>query len=128
MFVRRSCASSFTLTATPPLRGQGQKTTASGGGCWLVEEQSSCKRIRSVYLVWLWMLTETTADSTGLHSSPCVFEQTLTRSIHLYFPQAELDLLGLQNHCGLRCKKGRAVQSITISRVIVIRHTMAFFV
>lgn len=64
-----------------------------GGVCCLVEEQSSCKRIRSIYLVWLWMLTETTVDSTGLHSSPCVFEWTLTQSVHLYFPQAELDLL-----------------------------------
>lgn len=113
---------------SPPLRGQGQKTTAFGGVCWLVEEQSSCKRIRSVYLVWLWMLTETTTDNTGLHSSPCVFEQTLTRSIHLYFSLAELDLLGLQKTCGMRCKEGAPNRELQLSRVTVIRHTIAFFV
>lgn len=86
-------------------RGKDRKQQPQGV-CWLVEEQSSCKGIQSVYLVWLWMLTETTADSTGLQSSPCMFEQTLTWSIHLCFPQAELDLLGLQKTCEMRCKEG----------------------
>lgn len=95
MLERRSLASSFTLTTTPRARTENNSLGGWGGGgvCCLVEEQSSCKRIRSIYLVWLWMLTETTVDSTGLHSSPCVFEWTLTQSVHLYFPQAELDLL-----------------------------------
>lgn len=96
---------SFTLTATPGARTENNSLQGWGGGvCWLVEEQSSCKGIQSVYLVWLWMLTETTADSTDLQSSPCVLEQTLTWGIYLYFPQAELDLLGLQKTCGMRCK------------------------
>lgn len=51
MLERCSRASSFTLTTTPGARTENNSLR----GCvrWLVEEQSSCKRIRSVYLVWI---------------------------------------------------------------------------
>lgn len=66
-------------------RGKDRKQQPQGGVV-AGGEQSGWKRILCVYLVWLWLLTETTLDSRGLQSSPCVFEQKLTCTIHLHFP------------------------------------------
>lgn len=85
VFGRSSRATSFTVTTSP---GARTEKNSLKGAWWLVEEQSGCKRILCVYLVCLWLLTETTLDSTGLQSSSHVFEQTLTSRIHLHLPNS----------------------------------------
>lgn len=101
VFGRGSRASSFTFTTS---RGKDRKRQPQGGG--LVEEQWGCNRILRVYLVWLWLLTKETLDSTDLQSSARVFEQTLTCRVHLHFPPVESDLLGFKKTFGMRCQEG----------------------
>lgn len=108
---RSSLASSFTGTTTPGARTENNSLR---GVWWLVEEQSGCKRILCVYLVWLWLLTKTTLNSRGLQSSPCVFEQTLTRRIHLHFPESSWISLDYKRPVGWGARRASCTQHYNI--------------
>lgn len=106
VFGRGSRASSFTVTTTPG--GRAENDSLEGGG--LVEEPWGCNRILSVYLVWLWLLTEATLDNTGLQSSGRMFEQTLTCRMHLHFPKSNWISLDWKRPLGWGVKRACCTQ------------------
>lgn len=118
-----------------PLRGAkiDRLEGAVGGGFLLVGEQPGSNRILRVYLVWLWLLTEATLDSTGLQSSSsAMFKQTLTCRLHLHQPPtAPLRQTGsrwIEKHLWDAVSRGHVVYTTTISGFEAITITMTRFV
>ncbi len=96
----------------PPVGRTESDSLREAGGWW--KNKWGCNRILRVYLVWLWLLTKATLDSTGLQSSARVFAQTSTCRVHLHFPQPNWISLDWKRPLGWGVKRACCTQHYNI--------------